>query len=461
MDSQKLSLRTKIGYGICDVGGNIFFTVMSFWLLNYLTDTVGLAAGLAGTALMIGRIWDAVIDPIIGTLSDRTQTRWGRRRPLMFIGAILLFATMVIMFKNPFLSSQTALFWWATLAYCALCTAYSLVNIPYSALTPELTTSYNERTSLNAFRMSSAIVGTLIAAGAGLLIVDAFAAKQVVEGLPVVDRSSGFTAMGVIFGAIMLATALVTVFAVKEPVLTRQPSKMGLIKSYLSTFRNKPFVLILLPWTLNVTGVTILSSTLIYYFRYIYHRESMTTLAMLILLLSSMIFIPVWNALSRKIGKKTGFIIGMSILVLTISLIFFFGHTAGVTFFLVMMAVGGIGFSTGYIFPWAIVPDAIDYDTILTGEKREGIFYGIWTFSSQLGQALAALILGWTLSFAGYIPGAVQGKNALLAIRLLLGPVAIFFYILAIVVLFYYPIDEKRHAEIRARVSEAASESQS
>lgn len=458
MDSQELSLRTKIGYGICDVGGNIFFTVMSFWLLNYLTDTVGLAAGLAGTALMIGRIWDAVIDPFIGTLSDKTRTRWGRRKPYMLIGSILLMAAMVVMFKNPRLPGQTALFWWATLAYCALCTAYSLVNIPYSALTPELTSSYNERTSLNAFRMSFAIIGTLIAAGAGLLIVDAFATKKLVGGLSLIDKSSGFTAMGIIFGAIMLGTALVTVFTVKEPSFTPKPSRMGLVKSYLSAFRNKPFVLILLTWTFNVTGVTILSSTMIYYFKYIYHSENMTTLALLILLVSSMIFIPVWNALSRRIGKKAGFIAGMSLLVVTIALIFFFGHTAGVTFFLVMMAVGGIGFSTGYIFPWAIVPDAIDYDTALTGEKREGIFYGIWTFSSQLGQAFAALVLGWVLNFAGYVPGALQGKNALLAIRLLLGPIAIVFYIVAIAVLFRYPIDEKRHAEIRARVCGTMSE---
>jgi glycoside/pentoside/hexuronide:cation symporter, GPH family len=167
-----------------------------------------------------------------------------------------------------------------------------------------------------------------------------------------------------------------------------------------------------------------------------------------------MAFIPVWNILSRKIGKKKGYIAGMLILAAMITLIFFFGHTAGIPFFLVVMFFSGIGFATGYIFPWAIVPDAIDYDYLLTGEKREGIFYGLWTFSSKLGQALAATIVGWVLNYSGFIANVAQGESALMAIRLLLGPIAILFYLLAALVLAFYPIDEKMYTEIRAKVSE-------
>lgn len=454
MSAKELSLKTKIGYGVCDMGGNMFFTVVAFWLMNYLTDTVGLAAGLAGTALMIGRVWDAITDPLVGNLSDKTETRWGRRRPYMFIGSIFLLITMIIMFTNPRLAEQTALFWWAALAYCALCTAYTLVNIPYSSLTPELTSSYNERTSLNAYRMSFAIIGTLIGAGAAFPIISAFSTEMVVGGITAIDNSSGFAFMGALFGALMLLTAMITVFAVKEPPRRAQLSRMNLWKSYLSAFRNKPFLLILLPWTFNMTGLTILSSILIYYFKYIYNREDMTTFALLILLLSSMAFIPVWNVLSRKIGKKKGYMAGMLILATMITLIFFFGHTAGIPFFLVLMFFSGIGFATGYIFPWAIVPDAIDYDYLLTGEKREGIFYGLWTFSSKLGQALAASIVGWVLNYSGFIANAAQGENAVMAIRLLLGPIAIVFYLLAALVLAFYPIDEKMYGEIRAKVAE-------
>lgn len=150
---------------------------------------------------MIGRIWDAITDPLVGNLSNKTETRYGRRRPYMFVGSIFLLITMIIMFTNPRLAEQTALFWGAALAYCALCTAYTLVNIPYSSLTPELTSSYNERTSLNAYRMSFAIIGTLIGAGAAFPIISAFSTEAVVGGVTVTDNSSGFAFMGALFGA--------------------------------------------------------------------------------------------------------------------------------------------------------------------------------------------------------------------------------------------------------------------
>ena len=201
----KLPIRIKLGFGICDMGGNLFFTMMGFYLLFFMTDVVGLAAGLAGTALMIGKIWDAVTDPTVGYLSDRTRTRWGRRRPYMFVGSFLLMAMMTLMFTAPGYGTQLQLFAWAAVTYCLLCTAYTLVNIPYGALTPELTTDYNERTVINAYRMSFAVVGTLL--GAGLV-------------LPIVGMAdsieNGWTLAGTVMGAIMLITALVTVFSVRE-----------------------------------------------------------------------------------------------------------------------------------------------------------------------------------------------------------------------------------------------------
>ncbi len=132
MRSEKLSLKTKIGFGICDLGGNLFFTMMAFWIMNYFTDTLGLMPVLAGTAIMIGRIWDAISDPLVGYLSDNTKTRWGRRKPYIFVGAIFLFIFMLIMFKNPHIIDQNILFWWTTIVLCILFTAYTLTSVPYS-----------------------------------------------------------------------------------------------------------------------------------------------------------------------------------------------------------------------------------------------------------------------------------------------------------------------------------------
>src|SRR5512137_551536 len=226
MEEKKLSVGVKLGYGAADFGGNLFFTATAFVLMNYLTDTVGLAAALAGIALMVGRIWDAFYDPIIGYLSDRTKTRMGRRRPFMLGGAIPLFIAMVIMFTNPALIigsgiSQITLFIYIMVVYIILCTTYSTVNIPYSSLGPELTNDYNERTSLNGYRFAFAGIGTLLGAALALPIV-AMAP----------DKNLGFVLMGTIFGAVLLVSTLTTVFSVRESAEVRPAQSMGFWETY-------------------------------------------------------------------------------------------------------------------------------------------------------------------------------------------------------------------------------------
>ncbi|MCE1195091.1 MFS transporter [bacterium] len=459
MADNRLTLRTKLGYGVCDLGGNLFFTVGSFIVMKYLTDVVGLSPWLSGLALSVGRVLDAFSDPIVGSLSDRTATRFGRRRPYMFVGAILLFATMVFFFRNPRLESQAALFAWAAISYTLLAAvAYTLVNIPYSSLTPELTQDYNERTSLNAYRFAFAIVGTLLGAGAALPLISAVSGAAIVDNKWVGDPSAGYQVLGIAFGAAMAVTALITVFSVRETTSHIARPKAGfvnIVKDYLSTFKNKPFLLILLPWTLNITGVTVLSTMLQYYFTNVLNQPDKVTMAMLLLLVVAIAFIPIWTAVSKRIGKKWSYIIGMLGVAAGVLLIFLAGPSASTGTLYALVAFCGIGFSTGYALPWSIIPDAIDYDFLNTGENREGLYYGIWTFSSKLGQAISALIIGALLSLTRYDGTiALQNPDAQLVIRLLFGPIAAVFYVASAIVLAFYPITARKHAEIRRQIAE-------
>ena len=446
----KLSIGVKLGFGVCDLGGNLFFTATAFVPLNFLTDTVGMIAGLAGTALMVGRIWDAFYDPIIGYASDRTRTRWGRRRPYMFIGSIPLFIAMVLMFTNPAMfagpgwesaSNQTALFAWAIIVYIILCTTYSTVNIPYSSLTPELTRDFNERTSLNGYRFGFAGLGTLLGGGAALPIVALFA-----------DKNVGFSVMGTIFGAVMMITALATVFVVREP--DTPPAKgMGFVKNYLAVFKNRPYVFILLAYVLHIMAITIVSGIAIYYFKYIMGDESKTGIALPILIVTALLFIPVSVFLSKKTGKKFVYGAGMVIIAAICMVLFIFGHRLDVSFTLGMMVVMGVGFGFTYAMPYAIVPDAIEYDYLTTGERREGAFYGIWTWALKIGQALSVFIMGWFLTLSGYVEKAAsQSDTAQLVIRLFLGPVPAAIFILGAIVLYFYPITEEKYGEIMAGI---------
>lgn len=436
----RLSIATKAGFGVADLGGNLFFTAMGFWALNYLTDTVALPAAAAGIALMIGKVWDAVTDPMMGYVSDRTKTRLGRRRPYILGGAVPLALSMWFFFSNPGLSSPLQLTLWAVFALCLVNTMYTIVNIPYSALTPELTQDYNERTSLNGWRFSFSLVGTILGAVAILPIVGAFPTK-----------SAGFSAAGLFMGAVMAVSALITFFAVREPGHeTREIPTEGLVSTYKAVFANRAYVILIVAYALNILAINFVQSSLVYYFKYIFGQEGMTMYALGALLVVSILTIPVSIPVSKKIGKHVTYILGFAILAASCVLIFFTGHLFGVAYVVGLMCLAGLGLGFALVAPWAMVPDTIEWDAKHTGNRKEGAYYGMWTFISKLGQALSLGVSGLILSASGYVADAVQGASSIFAIRLLAGIIPAAGFALGLYVMTRYPITEKVYRELFA-----------
>ncbi len=452
-----LSRRIKAGYGIGDLGGNLFFTMAGFYFLFYLTDAIGLAAGLAGTALMIGKIWDAITDPLVGYLSDRTRSRWGRRRPWIFVGGFVVFGSMVLMFSVPVVgvsASQQTAFWFVVMANCLLNTGYTLINIPYGALTPDLTSDYHERTVLNGWRMSFAVVGTFIGAAAVLPLINAFG-----------GGTTGWRGMAAVTGAVILVTSTIVVVSVRETHKRAIVRHIDIFRSYVQVLSLKPFLLALIPWSLHITGVNIIQGALLYYFRNIYGDEAAFQIALPILLASAILFIPVWVRLSRYLGKRGAYNVGMSIFAASVIVFFLFGHATGPSFAFVVMAVAGVGFATQYVMPYSIIPDIVEYDYAENGVRREGVFYGLWTFMSKIGQAIGISLNGLVLSLFGYretVADVVvaQPRSALIGIRLIAGPIPAFFFVIGVVVLSFYPISRSVYRQIQEKISrrEAAGE---
>ena len=211
-------------------------------------------------------------------------------------------------------------------------------------------------------------------------------------------------------------------------------------------------LLILIPWFTNTAGVAVLMTTLIYYFKYIYNNEGLVTPAMVILLLTTIIFIPVTLKVSEKFGKRNTYLLGMSIAALSVLAFSFFAHIYGVISAFIIVFFAGIGFSTHYVLPWSIVPDTVEYDYCKSGIQREGTYYGLWTFAVKLAGSLAGFIVGGVLALSGYIAEAVQTETALFGIRFLVGPISAFFFIVGNIVHFFYPIDKKRYEEIRVKI---------
>ncbi len=443
----KMPLGRKLGYGAGEFSSSIFFTITSFWLLNFLTDEVRLSAALAGTALLIGKIWDAVIDPFIGYFSDRTKSRWGRRRVYILFFAIPFGIAFVLMFRNPGIEAQAGKFIWTLLTYIFFCTVYSFTNIPYNALLPEMTADYNERTNIAGFKQGFAVIGTLLGAGAAMPIMALFA-----------NRTAGFVGMSAIFGLLAALSLMVTFFSVREPKLEVKPQSGNVLTALKDAFTNKPYLILLGTWFLNSTAVAIMQSMLIYYYKYVFGDEAAVTLAMIFLLVFTMITLPLWVWLCKKLGKKLAYILGMTLTLASVVCFAFFADKLGPSLALIFMGLAGVGFASHYVAPWAMAPDTIEYGYSKSGVRREGIYYSIWTFVIALGGALAGFLVGHGLDLFGYVPDAVQSARSVLGIRLLIGILPAVIILLGNLLLAFYPLTQQRYNEVLAKIASMKKE---
>lgn len=448
-DNGDLPLATKVGYGAGELSSSVFWIVIGFWLLNFLTDEVGLPAGLAGAAIMIGKIWDGVTDPTVGFLSDRTRSRWGRRRPWLLWSAIPFGLAFMAMFTNPGLSGTTARFLYSTIAFMVLCTAYTCANVPYNSLLPDLTKDFDQRSSLSAFKSAFAVMGTLIGAGLALPIISQFE-----------SRTTGFIGMGAIFGIIIAVSVLMPFFSVRETAPVESAKKVDILRSNLDALKNRHFFWLLITWTLFTIAIVIVTGTLVYFFKYQMGNEGYLTTASLTMLVASMGCLPLAVKLSSKIGKRNTYIIGMALFAGVLMFFFAVAHRIDIVSIYIIMFIAGIGLSTHYVMPWTLVPDTVDYDYAESGIRREGVYFGLWTFLIKIGQALAGLLVGIILGAFGYVPDVVQTPGALLGIRLLIGPITAFFVVAGILCLSRYGIDRKLYDEIQLKIRKMENDSQ-
>ncbi|MDR2048066.1 MAG: MFS transporter [Treponema sp.] len=444
MSGKKLAVGQKLGFGIFDLGGNMLFTLMGFWCLKYLTDVAGLGALLAGAAVMIGKAWDAVTDPMMGFVSDRTITPLGRRRPYLLAGAVPMMLTLWLFFTAPEIPSQIMLMLWATGTLMMVNTASTIINIPYSSLTPELTDDYHERTSLNGYRFGCAVFGTLIGAAAVEPLAGAFG-----------GGGRGWSMMGFVLGAVITVVTLLTFFGTKEKKHTRDdlPTER-FFATYKAVFTNRPYVILFLTYALHMTAITFLQGILAYYVEYLYPFTfglpglNLTTISMLALLLTAMVFIPVSVAVSKKIGKKKTYQICFAIIGSACVVVAAAGHLLPPPLFLVLLAYAGVGVGFSYVAPFAMVPDTVEFDAVKTGERKEGAYYGMWTFISKTGTALSMLVSGIILKLGGYAANQVQAPPARLAIRLIIGPIPALIFLVALLLMQSYPLDEKTYKKL-------------
>lgn len=418
----------KIAYGYGDLGLSISWTIVGFYFMYYLTDVALINPAWVGAAILVGRLWDAFSDPIFGRFSDRASTRFGRRRPFILGAAIpyglSFFLLWMVPDATPIIKFIYVVFFF--LFYTTASTAYS---VPYTALTPELARSYDERTSLNAYRMFFSILGGLIAGAVPAFIVQMIG-----------NESRGYAFMGLFFGLFIITSPIIVFLFTKES-MEKHPSKKKLIEALKDIIKNKPFIYAVLMFFFTWTGVNVVSATIIYFATYVMGREGEIGILIGVLFLSSIIFLPLWVKISGKLEKRRAYQVGMLELICCLLFIAFFGDLLSDIWLYVMVIITGFGVSAAHVLPFSILPDAIEYDRVLSGEKREGMYYGLSTFFQKLGTSLMLFVVGVSLEIAGYVPNIPQEPNVILTIRILFGVFPAVLFLAGIILMIPYPID--------------------
>jgi GPH family glycoside/pentoside/hexuronide:cation symporter len=450
--SQKLSVMTKLAYGAGDTGTAIVAAIHGFFLLNFLINVAGLTPGTAANVFLLAKIWDAVNDPIFGWLTDKTKTRWGRRRPWLLFGALPFGLAFLMQWVVPPLDDGGK-FWYYLVVAILLDTAITAVNVPYVALTPELTQDYDERTSLNTYRFGfSIILGSVIAAFAHNLIVSGFADKQLGNMVSIA-----------IWAVVSIAGFLATFFGTREP---EQPIETGphakgpgFVEGLRIALSNRAFILVALIYTLSWLTLQFVQQNLyIYSTAWVKLPPAEFSFVILVLQVLAFVFMLVWAKVSERIGKKKIYYLGGSVFLVVLSAMYFIPQ-GGTAYLYAAAFFASLGVAVCYLVPWSMLPDVVDADELATGQRREGVFAGFFVFLQKLGLALGLFISGWALELAHYQKDVLgqasptQPESALQALRILVGPVGAVIIALSLVVAYRYPITREKHNEIRAQLA--------
>ncbi len=457
VSNEKLNLKTKLAYGVGELGGEIPNNILVFFLLFFLTNVAGLNPTLAGSVLLIGKVWDAINDPMIGWLSDRTRSPLGRRYPWMLGGAIPLAMLFFVQWFVPPTSNQWLLFGYYSGIALLFYVAFTAVAVPYSTLGAELTQGYDERTSLISFKASFSIGASIFS----LALAQAIFAK-------VGDPSKRFLILGAICGVIAMSAVFLCVRGTykRYKVLQTQRDRVTLLPSlpirqqFQIALSNFPFVCVIGIYLCSWLGLQVTAAILPYFvinwMRLPDHHFTQTAIVVQGTALT-MTFL--WSAVGQRVGKRAIYCMGIPLTIFALGGLFFL-QPSQVGLMYVLAVIVGFGLSTAYLVPWSMLPDVVDFDELNTGHRREGIFCGLMVQLQKIAIAIALFLVGKVLDSAGFIPTSsgqlppTQPDSALWAIRLLIGPVPAFVLIGGLVWAYFYPITRQMHGEILLKLIE-------
>ncbi len=445
-DSNPVSLGKKLAYAAPAFGLAVVGIPVYVYIPKFYTDVVGVHISLLGYLILAVRLFDAVTDPAIGFLSDRTRTRFGRRRPYIALASILLALAIYALFNPPVASPTFETFWFGVSIF-SLFLFWTLVVVPYESLGPEITFDYHERTTLFGMRDGALIAGTLVAATSPALVTWAMGTSPGGEG----EREKFFW-ISVLYAPLVVAFCWWCVLSIRERLQPEGDEKQGLWQGFRCVAQNKPFIILLVSYTVSAFGNNLPATLILYYVEYVL-QSKLADLFLLIYFVTGVLFLPGWIMVSRRLGKKWTWIASMGVNTGAFVGVFFLGP-GDAWIYGILVFISGIGLGATLAIPSAMQADVIDYDELLSGERREGHYIGLWSISKKLAAALGVGIALPILGKVGYTPNVEQSEEVLLTLRLLYALVPSVCNVVALLIALAYPISRKRHEDIRFAIAE-------
>ncbi len=444
--NHKLSVSEKVGYGFGDLASNMFWQMFAIFMAKFYTDVFLLGAATMGTMMLVTRVADAFFDPLIGTIADRTETRWGHFRPYLIWMAIPMAATAVLAFTVPDLDgSARTIYAYATLMLMMI--AYSAINIPYSALLGVLTPDSKERTSVTSYRFVMALIPVFIIVNATMPLVRYFGGS---------DTSPYGWQMTMLIYSVIAVLLYFATFAMTRERVKPPPKQETSLKSDLKDlFRNRPWVVLCGVGIAALTFGNIRNTVTIFYFENVvpngggYFGPVMTTGAVAFIL-----GVMATSPLAKRFGKRNFYLVSMSV---TALLTFGFYFVPPENIKLVWTANTLINFCAAPTAPlvWAMYADTADYSEWKWGRRATGLVFSAASFAQKLGWAIGGAGAGWLLAFYGYLPNVAQSPRTIHGIVLMMSIIPAVAAVAAVAALWFYEIDEdtvkRMSADLEAR----------
>lgn len=428
----KLSIREKIGYSLGDTASHFVWDMVGFWLLFFYTDVYGISAAAAGTIMLVARFWDMAIDPVIGIISDRTNTRWGKFRPYILFGAIPYAVLAILTFTTPHLGEVGKIIY-AGATYVLLMTAYAAINLPYSALGAVMTDDTYERAGLNTYRFIAGFTGQFIVTGLALTLAEFFGGG---------NKAQGFQYTVFLFAGLSLVFFFITFKTTQERVQPPKAQKDSLKEDVRNLFSNKAWIILALVGIISFIMFAMQNAAIAYYFKYYLGRENNVQLFNVIGTVALIVALPLSKPLAKRFGNRNVFI-GSSLISGVFFMLIYLAGITDLTMIYVFNIIAKMAYAPAVPLLWTMIADSADYGEWTTGRRATGLYFSAAVFAQKAGWGIGAAIAGWILAVSNFVPNVQQTDSAITGIKLLVSVIPGILYMSCAIFMIFYKIDSK------------------